>query len=66
MVFRFRGKGKALAAEVTIIAALEKTAHKVALKWASENGLDGSTFRLISKEPFTASGQVVYAWDGDY
>jgi hypothetical protein len=65
-VFRYRGKGLGMRAEVVIIATLGKTAQEMMLKWTSENEVDGSTFRLVEQKPFVAKGQVVYGWNGDY
>lgn len=62
--YKFRGKGKALGAEIVVIANNALQAKELARKQV-EPDLDWSTFQCVESESFNVPS-VVHFWDGDY
>lgn len=64
-VYTFRGKGLALSSEVVVLAKRQDVAHRIAVDWCKQNGVDADTLHFVEKERAECP-MIVYAWNGDY
>lgn len=63
-IWRFRGKGKCMAAEVVVICKSLTRAEKLVKDWCRDNGL--GPMELDGEPEVFNSPMIVHAWDGDY